>query len=565
MSQSQVRENVNKPTEETTTFTSTIIEFPETENSEIDNKNKNRNNNEKNEESNHREVNNEVDLSDHVITPLPKVKFLMVFVGLTFGIFLAALDQTIVATTLSAIAIEFSALDQIAWIGTAYLLTATAFQPTYGKFADIFGRKMTFLLAIFLFEIGSLICGIAPNMVTLIIGRAIAGVGGGGIFGLVFIIIADIVSLQDRGKYQGMVGAVFGIASVIGPLLGGAFTDSLTWRWAYYINLPFGAVTVACVIFFLHLPYPSGSILEKLKRIDWWGTVVLVGATVALLLPLNWGGSRYEWNSPVIIVLLCVGVLGFIAFGLVEKYISVEPIAPGRLFKDITVVACFGVNFFQGMAFFGMVYYIPFYFIYVRGVTATQAGLELLPLILGVVFSSIFSGQLVSRTSMISYKIICIVGGILITIGAGLTSTFNETSSRAEFTGYLLIGGIGVGMIMQTTFLASQQVVGYKDIASVTSLLTFFRTIGAVFGVAILGTIFTNALNRNLPQEFQTAGGQGFGEKDLMNVPESVRTIIKHAFVLSLSLAFKVVIAMGALTSISALFMKNIKPSIIKG
>ncbi|CAI2165396.1 16006_t:CDS:10 [Funneliformis geosporum] len=513
-------------------------------------------------------MNNEVAFSDNVRTPLPRVKFLMVFVGLTFGIFLAALDQTIVATTLSAIAVEFSALDQIAWIGTAYLLTATAFQPTYGKFADIFGRKMTFLMAIFLFEIGSLVCGLAPNMVTLIIARAIAGFGGGGILGLVFIIIADIVSLQDRGKYQGMIGGVFGIASVVGPLLGGAFTDSkLTWRWAFYINLPFGAVTVACVIFFLHLPHPSGSILEKIKRIDWWGTIVLVGSTVSILLSLNWGGNKYEWNSPVIIVLLCVGVLGFITFAFVERHIAVEPIAPGRLFKNITVVACFGVNIFQGMSFFGLVYFVPLFFIFVKGASATQAGLELLPLILGVVFASIFSGQFVSRTNKISYKIICIVGGMLITIGAGLMSTFNENSSRAEFTGYLLIGGLGIGCIMQTTILASQQVVGYKDIASVTSLLTFFRTIGAVFGLAILATIFNNELNRNLPKELQNAGGgyKGFGKEDLMHIPESVRTIIKHAFVLSLNLAFKVVIAMGALAAISALFMKNIKPSIRKG
>ncbi|CAI2169290.1 17357_t:CDS:10 [Funneliformis geosporum] len=479
----------------------------------------------------------------------------MVFVGLTFGIFLAALDQTIVATTLSAIAVEFSVLDQIEWVGTAYLLTATASQPTYGKFADIFGRKMTFLMAIFLFEIGSLICGLAPNMVTLIIARAISGVGGGGIFGLVFIIIADIVSLRDRGKYQGMISGVFAFASIVGPFLGGAFTDSITWRWAFYINLPFGAVTVTCVVFFLHLPHPSGSILEKIKRIDWWGTIVLVGSTVAILLPLGWGGSKYEWNSSLIIVLLCVGVLGFIAFAFVERHIAVEPIAPGRLFKNITVAACFGVNFFQGMAFYGLIYFIPLFFKFVRGVSATQAGLELLPFILGVDFASIVAGQLVSRTNKISYKIICIVGGILIMIGAGLTSIFNEYSSRAEFVGYLLIGGIGIGCIMHITLLASQQVVGYRDIASVTSLLSFFRTIGAVFGLAILATTFDNELNRNLPKEFQKAVGvyKVFGE-DLKHMPESDRKIIKHAFVLSLSPAFKVIIVMGALATISALY-----------
>ncbi|RIA83709.1 major facilitator superfamily domain-containing protein [Glomus cerebriforme] len=487
--------------------------------------------------------------------PLTKTRLSLVFIGLAFGIFLAALDQTIVATALHAIANEFSALDQIAWVGTAYLLTATAFQPTYGKLADIFGRKITFLIAIFLFELGSLICGLSPNMTCLIIARAIAGTGGGGIIGLVFIIISDIVSLQDRGKYQGIVGGVFGISSIVGPLLGGAFTDSITWRWAFYINLPFGVITIICVIFFLRLPYISGSLLEKFKRIDFLGTFVLVCSTIALLLPLNWGGSKYKWDSPVIIVLLCVGALGFIIFAFVEKYIAIEPIAPGRLFKDRMVAACFAVNFFQGMAFFGMVYFTPLFFQIVKGATATRAGLEILPLILAVVFTVIFTGQLVSRTTIISYKLLCIIGGILIITGAGLMSTFSDTSTRGELIGYLLISGIGIGAIMQTTLLASQQVVAYEDLASVTSLLTFFRTIGAVFGVAILGTVFNNGLSDHLPGG--GSGHNGFEGGELGNVPNS----IMRAFVLSFDISFKVVIVMGALTLISALFMKNIKPA----
>ncbi|CAB4480306.1 MFS general substrate transporter [Rhizophagus irregularis] len=496
----------------------------------------------RNEKSYQGELNTNSHSGDHSRVPLTKARLALVFTGLMFGIFLAALDQTIVATTLHAIAVEFSSLDQIAWIGTAYLLTATAFQPTYGKLADIFGRKITFLIAIFLFEIGSLVCGLSPNMVCLIIARAIAGLGGGGIIGLVYIIISDIVSLQDRGKYQGMIGGVFGISSVVGPLLGGAFTDSVTWRWAFYINLPFGVITVVCVILFLHLPHISGSFLEKFKRIDFLGTFVLVIATIALLLPLNWGGNKYKWDSPIIIVLLCIGGLGFIVFALVEKYVAVEPIAPGRLFKNRMVIACFAVNFFQGMSFFAMVYFIPLFFQIVKGATATKAGLDLLPLILAVVFTVIFTGQLISRTPIITYKMYCTLGGIFIIIGSGLMSTFSETSKKGELIGYLLIAGIGIGCIMQITILASQHVAAREDLASVTSLMTFFRTIGAVFGVAILGTVFNNELKNHLSGGASSFSQSGFGGGErggLGNVPDSIKPLILNAFISSFSLSFK--------------------------
>ncbi|CAB4395745.1 unnamed protein product [Rhizophagus irregularis] len=373
-------------------------------------------------------------------------------------------------------------------------------------------------------------------MVCLIIARAIAGLGGGGIIGLVYIIISDIVSLQDRGKYQGMIGGVFGISSVVGPLLGGAFTDSVTWRWAFYINLPFGVITVVCVILFLHLPHISGSFLEKFKRIDFLGTFVLVIATIALLLPLNWGGNKYKWDSPIIIVLLCIGGLGFIVFALVEKYVAVEPIAPGRLFKNRMV---------------------PQYI-------ATKAGLDLLPLILAVVFTVIFTGQLISRTPIITYKMYCTLGGIFIIIGSGLMSTFSETSKKGELIGYLLIAGIGIGCIMQITILASQHVAAREDLASVTSLMTFFRTIGAVFGVAILGTVFNNELKNHLSGGASSFSQSGFGGGErggLGNVPDSIKPLILNAFISSFSLSFKVVTVMGALTLISALFMENTKPA----
>ncbi|KAG9294608.1 hypothetical protein G9A89_008087 [Geosiphon pyriformis] len=493
---------------------------------------------------------------DNGVVQLGKGQFTLVLIGLAFGVFLAALDLTIVATALPKIASDFNSLNQIAWVVTAYLLTTTAFQPTYGKMSDIFGRKAAFLFAILTFELGSLLCGIAPNIISMILFRAIAGIGGGGIFSMTMIIISDIVSLKDRGKYQGIIGACFGIASLVGPLAGGAFTDHLTWRWCFFINLPFGVITVLTVVFVLKLPKPQGSLKEKLKRIDWWGTITVILATVTLLLPLNWGGDEYAWDSPIIIALLILGGFFFILFGYIEGWIAIEPVASPRLFKNRTVVACFAVNLFQGMAFFSLVYYIPIYFQVIKGETATISGLELLPFVLGVVIASISSGQFISRAKNASKQILCLFGAAFITIGSGLISTLNEDSNREKQIGYLMIAGLGVGLIMQTTLLAGQAAVMYKDVAAVTSMLNFFRSIGSVFGVAIIGTIFKNELVKNLKALNNGIPIEAIKKSStfIKNIDNpSVKADIIHAYVQALDAAFRVVIILGALCFISAL------------
>lgn len=380
-------------------------------------------------------------------------------------------------------------------------------------------------------------------------------ISGGGLIGMVYIIISEIVPIKDRGKYQGMMGGCFGIASVVGPLLGGAFTDKVTWRWSFFINLPLGVITFISVVFLLHLPSPTGSFWAKLIRIDWWGAFTLVVATILLLLPLNWAGSKYAWSDPIIIVLLCLGGIGYVIFVLIEAKVAEEPIAPLHLFKNLKVAACFSINLFHGMAFFALLYFVPLYFQVIKSESATTSGLELLPLILSIVIMAISAGQLVSRTVLFSYGAICIFGSILMIVGSGLTITFSEYSSRGQIAGYLLISGLGIGLILQMTVLAGQGIVEHKNLATVTSLLTFFRTMGAVFGVAILGTVFNNVFDSNLPPQLQ-GSLQGF---DPTTTGQASPFII-HDFVIALDAAFKVVIVFSGLTFISSLPLITVKP-----
>ncbi|KAK9759582.1 hypothetical protein K7432_017273, partial [Basidiobolus ranarum] len=435
------------------------------------------------------------DLPDGPV-PLPFGKLMLVFCGLSMAILLAGLDQTIVATALPKIASDFGAVNEIAWVATAYMLTATAVQPLYGKFSDIFGRKIVFLFAIVIFEVGSALCGASKNMTMLIISRAISGIGGGGIEGMVFIIITEIVPLRDRGKYQGLIGATYGLASVLGPLLGGIFTDDTTWRWSFYINLPFGALTVIIVTLFLQLPTPKGSLKEKIKRIDFLGTVLLLGFIISLLLPTEWGGGEYSWSSPRIISLYCVSGALLIAFIVVEHRFATEPIVPFRLFAMRNPLFSFITMFFFGMTFFGLLYYIPMYFQIVRGDSAITSGLEMLPLMLSASALSIVSGLFISKTGVV--VVWCWVGSAIMTVGVGLLTIWNATTGHGEQIGFLLIVGAGAGCCFQTLIITGQSAVAHEDVGAVTALSSFFRSIGGVLGIAIFGSVFNNQLINGL-------------------------------------------------------------------
>ncbi|KAJ1566816.1 hypothetical protein HK405_008298 [Cladochytrium tenue] len=500
--------------------------------------------------------------------PIGRVQFFLLYIGLCLAVFLASLDQTIIAVALNAIATEFNSLNQIAWVATAYFLTATAFIPSYGQLADLFGRKWVFMSAIVIFEVGSALCGAATSMNMLIAARAVAGLGGGGIFSLVIIIISDIVAIQDRGKYMGILGAFFGVSSVAGPLLGGVFVDNLTWRWVFYINLPFGAVTILTVIFFLNLPHEkSVDYMAGLLRIDWLGTFLLVCCVVCLLIPLEGGGTLYAWDSPIVISLFVVAGVLLITLIYVEGWVAGNPIIPFDLFKDTQVVASFLVPFFFGSSFFGLIFYLPQWFEVVIGSSATNAGIHTLPMILGLVVLSILSGVLASATGH-AFPFIPI-GAILILVSGAVCGLLDESSQLWAQVIYLLVGGIGAGSVVQTMLLVGQFSVPTERMATMTALINFWQTIGGVLGLAAFSVTFNNKLLGYVVENIAEA--QVFINETQLGIalasPEMIRVVLDpeqqapviHGYVQTLRIVFLMTIPFAGAMFIVSMFMKKTK------
>ncbi|TIB91019.1 MFS general substrate transporter [Wallemia mellicola] len=399
---------------------------------------------------------------------LPTKQVILVFLGLSAALFCSLLDQTIVSTILPSINHEFNAANEGSWVATSYLLTSTAFMPIHSRLSDLIGRKTVLQVCLALFFIGSLACAVSKTIEELIVFRAIAGVGGGGILNNVMVSISDIVSLRERGKYQGILGVVVSVANSLGPLLGGVFTETIGWRWAFWINLPLTGVAILIVQFFLPFKRVGGNWREKARRIDYAGSIIILASTILILLPLNWGGNKYAWDSAVVLALLIVGLLLIVVFILVEncKKIVDLPILPMHLFKNRSVSASYTCTFFSGCIFYGALYYLPQYLQVVAGYSPLKSGVILLSLILSQTLFSFTAGLIVSKTGNYMWNIW--TGFMLWTIGIGLLTTLRPDTKLANFIGYCVIAGVGAGNTFQTTLLSVQAAVSRQDMAVAT-------------------------------------------------------------------------------------------------
>jgi EmrB/QacA subfamily drug resistance transporter len=478
-----------------------------------------------------------------------------VFGALMLGMFLAALDQTIVSTALPTIVGDLGGLDHLSWVVTSYLLATTASTPLYGKLGDMYGRKPVFLAAILIFLAGSMLSGLSESMGELIAFRALQGIGAGGLMVGAQAIIADIVPPRERGRYIGVIGSVFAVASVAGPLLGGFLVETLSWRWVFYVNMPIGVLAVLVVTMRLHLRTPA-----QRHAIDYLGAALLTAGVSALILVTTWGGNEFAWDSPVIVGLAAAS-LALLAVFVWHERRAAEPIIPLSLFRSPVFRVATSLGFFIGLALFGAIIFIPLFLQLVYGVSPTSSGLRMLPLMGGLLTASIVSGRVISRIG--HYKAFPIAGTAITAIGLFLLSRLDVNTAPWMASVYMLVVGVGIGLVMQVIVLVVQNDAPARDIGVATSTATFFRSLGGSLGVALLGAIFASRLTQELaalPGDAAArfkGGGVNISPDQVHALPPVVRHDFLLAFVHALQPVFLVGAAITAVTFLLALVLKD--------
>ncbi|GAA2152776.1 MFS transporter [Kitasatospora kazusensis] len=477
--------------------------------------------------------------------------------ALLLAMLLAALDQTIVSTALPTIVSDLGGLEHLSWVVTAYLLASTAATPLWGKLGDMYGRKRFFQASIVIFLVGSALCGISQNMGELIAFRAVQGLGGGGLMVLSQAIVGDLVPPRDRGKYQGLFGAVFGVTSVLGPLLGGVFVDNLSWRWVFYINLPIGAVALAVIATVLH----TGD-NKRQHTIDYLGTFLIASVATCLVLMTSLGGTTWAWSSWQVIGLGILGLVLLLGFVEVERQ-AAEPVLPLRLFRSRTFSLVAVISFVVGFAMFGALTYLPTFLQVVMQVSPTMSGIHMLPMVLGMLLTSIGSGQIVARTG--HYRAFPIAGTAVTTVGLLLLSRLTENTSTTVMSLYFLVFGLGLGLVMQVLVLIVQNSVGYEDLGVATAGATFFRSIGASFGVSIFGSVFASGLTSRLtdalrgvplPPGFHPAAISS-DPRVITTLPPAVQTAVHHAYAESITRVFLYAVPIAVVAFVLSLFIQQ--------
>lgn len=485
---------------------------------------------------------------------------LVVLSGLLAGVFLAALDQSIVGTALPRIVSDLGGLNHLSWVVTAYLLTSTASTPLWGKVSDLYGRRPMFQAAICVFMAGSVIAALTPNMAVLIVGRAVQGLGAGGLIALALSIIGDVVPPRERGRYQGYFGAVFGTSSVAGPLLGGWFTDGPGWRWIFWINVPVGLAALVVTSRALRRA-PS---IRRDHKIDYLGAALIVAAVSCILLYTAWAGGEYGWGDPFSLGLLAAGVLLTVAFVFSELRAE-EPIIPLRLFRNRVYTPTVIFTMLMGLAMFGGIIYLPVYFQVVQGMTPTESGLALLPMVAGIFTTSIGAGQVMTRTGR--YKAFPILGAAVTALGILLLSRLDMDTPYWQVALYVYTLGFGLGFTMQIVVTAVQNAVDRSDMGSATSSVTFFRSMGGAFGTAIFGAVLTGRLQHYLAEAGALAGlPPGADESQIANnvqaiqaLPDAARETVVGAWVDALQDVFFVALPFVVVAFVIAWFIPELR------